>query len=77
MSQRWVLVKNGIVENIIIADEAFINTISAQYEHTETFIDESQEPKIGWTYSGGVYAEPVSPTPTQPEPQPEPQGGGQ
>lgn len=71
MSKRWVLVKNGVVENIVIADDDFANGyLSQNYDRVETFADESQEPRIGWLYVDGEYHEP-----NWNEPEPAPQGG--
>lgn len=35
MEKNFALIKNGIVENIIVADNDFIDLIKDQYEHTE------------------------------------------
>ncbi len=42
MSKNFALIKNGIVENIIVADNDFINSIKSNYEH----IEETTEEKI-------------------------------
>lgn len=31
----WILVKDGTVENIIVAEQLHINSIKAQYDHIE------------------------------------------
>lgn len=46
----FALVKNGIVDNIIVADQEFVNQLTAQYDY---ILDVSQyeiTPQIGWEY---------------------------
>lgn len=57
------LVKNGVVENIIVAETDFIDSISADYEAIVP-LDPPSGPYviagIGWTYSNGVFTPPVA-----------------
>ena len=68
----FALIKNGTVQNVIVADEAFIASITSKWEHIEC-IDTPAELAlgvgIGWGWDGSSF---VAPTPTTPEPQPVP-----
>ena len=68
----FALIKNGTVQNVIVADEAFITSITSKWDHIEC-IDTSAELAlgvgIGWGWDGSSF---VAPTPTTPEPQPVP-----
>lgn len=58
---NYALVKNGKVENIIIADADFVAAIAADWDHIEP-IDTPGEQEMpigmGWTYVNGVFAPP-------------------
>ena len=68
----FALIKNGTVQNVIVADEAFIASITSKWDHIEC-IDTPAELAlgvgIGWEWEGSSF---VAPTPTTPEPQPSP-----
>ena len=68
----FALIKNGTVQNVIVADEAFITSITSKWDHIEC-IDTPAERAlgvgIGWGWDGSSF---VAPTPTTPEPQPVP-----
>ena len=68
----FALIKNGTVQNVIVADEAFITSITSKWDHIEC-IDTPAELAlgvgIGWGWDGSSF---VAPTPTTPEPQPVP-----
>ena len=68
----FALIKNGTVQNVIVADEAFITSITSKWDHIEC-IDTPAERAlgvgIGWGWDGSGF---VAPTPTTPEPQPVP-----
>lgn len=60
---RYALIKNGIVENVIVAEADFIQHIQAQYDHIEA-LDTPDEEKVGgpgWSYDAvtGTFTEPV------------------
>lgn len=79
---EYALIKSGTVENVIVADdafvagivadEAFIAAIASEWDHIER-IDTPAERAlgvgIGWGWDGSSF---VAPTPTTPEPQPVP-----
>jgi len=57
----YVLIKNGKVENVIVADEDFIAKISGDYDHIEpmdTVLEKSLGVGVGWTYADGVFTAP-------------------
>lgn len=67
---KYALIKNGVVENIIVADEQFIATLT-DYDHIEA-LDAPEEQRVagpGWLYDAetGLFSEPV-----MQEPDPEP-----
>ena len=68
----FALIKNGTVQNVIVADEAFIASIISKWDHIEC-IDTPAERAlgvgVGWEWDGSSF---VAPTPTTPEPQPSP-----
>ena len=68
----FALIKNGTVQNVIVADEAFIASVTSEWDHIEC-IDTPAERAlgvgIGWGWDGSSF---VAPTPTTPEPQPVP-----
>lgn len=58
----YALIKNNTVENIIVADEAFVSSLSGQYDHIEA-LDTPEEQKVagpGWLYDPetGKFSEP-------------------
>ena len=58
---NYALIKNGVVENIIVADEAFVSTLTG-YDHIEA-LDTPEEQKVagpGWLYDAvtGEFSEP-------------------
>ena len=69
----FALIKNGTVQNVIVADEAFIDSIASEWEHIE-HIDTPAERAlgvgIGWEWDGTNFVAP--PTPPEPEPTPQP-----
>lgn len=68
----FALIKNGTVQNVIVADEAFITSITSKWDHIEC-IDTPAELAlgvgIGWGWDGSSFVAPLPPTP---EPQPAP-----
>ena len=62
---RYALIKNGVVDNVILGDEDFVAHLTAQgvYDHIEA-LDTPDEQKVGgpgWLYDAatGVFTEPV------------------
>lgn len=68
----WALVKDGKIENMIVADETFIPHISAQYSHCVNVTDVENKPHIGWNYDGTNFSDPNPPAPIE-EPAPPPE----
>ena len=68
----FALIKNDTVQNVIVADEAFITSITSKWDHIEC-IDTPAERAlgvgVGWGWDGSSF---VAPTPTTTEPQPIP-----
>ena len=69
---EYALIKNGKVENVIVADEAFIAASTPEWDHIEridTPAEQALGVGIGWGWDGANF---VAPAPTIPEPQPAP-----
>ena len=68
----FALIKNGTVQNVIVADEAFITSITSKWDHIEC-IDTPAELAlgvgIGWGWDGSSFVAPLPPT-TEPQPAP-------
>lgn len=66
LSMKYALIKNGTVQNVIVADEDFISTIASEYDHIEP-LDTLEEQKVtgpGWIYVSetGEFFEPEQPS---------------
>jgi hypothetical protein len=66
---RYALIKNGVVDNVILGDEDFVAHLTAQgvYDHIEA-LDTPEEQKVGgpgWLYDAatGVFTEPAQEAP--------------
>ena len=69
---EYALIKSGTVQNVIVADEAFIAAITPEWDHIEridTPAEQALGVGIGWGWDGANF---VAPAPTIPEPQPAP-----
>lgn len=55
---KFALIKNGVVQNIIIADKNFIDTYADNY-FTCVEVGENDYVGIGFTYSDGAFAMPM------------------
>lgn len=61
----YALIKNGVVENVIVADESFIAQIASEWDHIEPI---SGGAGRGWGWDGSQF---VAPEPgSDPEPAP-------
>lgn len=63
---NYALIKNGIVQNVIVADADFISTIASEYDHIE-LLDTPEEQKVagpGWIYVSetGEFIAPEQPS---------------
>ncbi len=64
---EYALIKNGIVENVIVADEDFITLITPEWDHIEridTPAEQALGVGIGWSYVDNQFVAPVVETPT-------------
>lgn len=52
---RYALIKNGTVQNVIIADESFAQSISDQWDH----VVQSNDTSPGDLYADGQFTKPV------------------
>lgn len=53
---RHALIRNGIVENVIIASQEFVNSLDFD---EKILLTDSDRVELGYTYSGGVFTPPV------------------
>jgi len=54
----YALINNGVVVNTIVADEAFIASIQANYDNCIRVDELEVKPSIGWTYADEVFSNP-------------------
>lgn len=66
MSNHFALIKSGSVEQVIVADADFVETIRAQWDHVEPA---PESVGAGWAWDGQAFAAPPAP---DPGPQPVP-----
>ena len=68
---QYALINNNKVENIIVADQEFIDAISNQYQHIES-LDQPEEHNIGigWSWSQNEGFSVPLPEPVQSQPLP-------
>lgn len=68
---QYALINNNKVENVIVADQEFIDDISNQYQHIES-LDQPGELNIGvgwsWSQNDGFSPPTPEPEPNQPSP---------
>lgn len=59
----YALVKNGAVENVIVADDAFIQAHGARLAEGGQWVKldsvKGQRPGPGWLYASGKFARPA------------------
>lgn len=69
---EYALIKNGTVQNVIVADEAFVAQIASEWDHIER-IDTPAEQALGvgmgWGWDGTQFVAPPAP-PAPPPPAP-------
>ena len=66
---QYALINNNKVENIIVADQEFIDSISNQYQHIESLEQPSENNVgIGWSWNQAMGF--TQPDPGEPEPTP-------
>jgi len=57
----FALIKNGIVENTIVAELSFIGHIASQWDFIIRVDELEQRPGIGWAYDGVDFTAPIDP----------------
>jgi hypothetical protein len=67
----YALIKNEVVENVIIADAAFAEQIAVHYDDVIS-LDSRPEVGIGWGYVSGAFVAPIVVLPVLPDPEPDP-----
>lgn len=64
---QYALIRNSVVENVIVSDEKFIETISPIWDHIEridTPAEQALGVGIGWGWDGEQFSPPPPPEPT-------------
>lgn len=68
---EYALIKDGVVANVIVADDEFVSLIADQWDHIER-IDTPEEAAlgvgIGWGWDGSNFVAPEIPVMPEPEP---------
>lgn len=68
---EYALIKSGTVQNVIVADEAFITQIVLEWDHIER-IDTPAEQALGvgmgWGWDGSNFVAPSAPPTPEPKP---------
>ncbi len=63
MEKVFACITNGVVENTIVADEAFVasyaNGAGARFDAFVRVDELAPRPGIGWAYADGEFTEPV------------------
>ena len=62
---EYALIKSGTVQNVIVADDAFIDSIASEWEHIEridTPAEQALGVGIGWGWDGAAF---IAPPPGQ------------
>lgn len=63
---QYALIKDSIVENVIVAEPEFIESFQHDYDHVEaldSLHEQSLNVGIGWTYKDGEFSAPIQPEP--------------
>jgi len=58
---NYALIKDGLVVNVIVADEGFLPLIASDYDAIIQVSLEPGSPCIGWSYNGRKFAPPGNP----------------
>ncbi len=61
MEKIFALIKDGSVENIIVADENFVALIAPKWNFIIRIDEISPRPEIGWAYQNGEFINPNVP----------------
>jgi hypothetical protein len=63
MDKLWACITNDVVENIIVADDAFISVYrtgaGARFNAILRVDELTPQPAIGWGFANGEFIEPV------------------
>lgn len=79
MEKLFALIKNGLIENVIVAEQAFADQMKPKFDHVIRVDELDPLPGIGWSYADGAFTPPAPPeppveeTPAEPEEPQEPE----
>lgn len=63
---QYALVKNNLVENVAEGDQAWADSVAAEWQAVVDITNMEPQPGIGWSYTNGQFTAP--PAPPAPEP---------
>lgn len=63
----FACIKNGVVENAIVADQKFADFIAPNWDSVVRVDNLNPQPGKDWAYDGETFTEPVQEVPSQPE----------
>jgi len=64
---NFALIENNLVANVVEADQAWADSVAADWQAVVNITDMIPQPGIGWSYANGVFTAPVIP-PAPPAP---------
>lgn len=56
---KFALIKDGIVKNIIVAEQDFLPHIQDQYDYIIDVSEMAHYPGPGWSYDGQTFSTPI------------------
>lgn len=62
---QYALIKNNLVENVAEGDQAWAESVAADWQAVVNTTDMTPQPGIGWAYQGGQFIAPPAPEPLQ------------
>jgi hypothetical protein len=61
---QYALIKNNLVENVAEADQAWADSVAADWQAVANITNINPQPGIGWEYISGQFVAPPAPPPT-------------
>lgn len=61
----YALIKNGSVENSIVAEPEFLPLIEANFDAIVDITEMSPQPALGWLYDGETFTDPNAEEPEE------------
>ena len=58
---QYALIENNLVENVAVGDQAWADSVAANWQAVVDITNMNPQPGIGWSYLNGVFTAPVTP----------------